>query len=221
MKRAFKIIIKFTCLLAMLQPVSGQTVADTSTAENSIRGKLLLTGGLGVNILGTLLQYQYSNCDYWHNGSYAITGMSRPMLVAAVDYGVGRRFSAGLSFGYQVAKVTVEDKYYLSAGKSIPYDDTWKRLLFAARGDFYFLQLERISMYAGVKAGYSKFSMRSERSSFEPDYTSQLDVKPLALSIQAHVGCNYFFTPMVGMNVEAGLGIGGPYLAEAGIVVKL
>ena len=163
-------------------------MADSSTTAGSVRGQLMITGGIGANIWGTLLQYNYMSGSYWKNTANTISGSSKPMFVIAADYGLGRRFSAGLAFGYQSAKVAVSDHYYISAGKPIPYEDRWKRLHFAVRGDFYFVQLERMNLYTGLKLGYSTFTMTSQRSEVQPLYTSQLHVKPLAVSVQERLG---------------------------------
>lgn len=208
------------CILFILSRLA-LGVNDSTAQERGVRDRLVLTAGAGINVLGTTLQLKYEESTYWRSRSATIAGRSTPVFLVAADYGFSPRISAGLSIGYQSATVDVSDNYYLSAGQPIVYADSWKRLHFAVRGDYSFFIQEHLQLYTGLKIGYNVYTMTSERAVVDSLYTSELNVMPYALSTQVHLGCNYYFNSVVGLNFEFGLGIGGPYLAECGIVVKI
>ncbi|HLC84120.1 MAG TPA: hypothetical protein VJI69_09835 [Bacteroidia bacterium] len=201
-----------------LNALSGKPFHLKSGAdEEGVKGKIIITAGVGLNLLGTTLELRYiGNTIYNFDGN--IAGHDAwPMINGAVDYGLGKQVSVGVAFGYQ--KVTMNLKNVVAANDK--HYDTWTRIHFAARGDYYIVAKENISLYTGVKLGYNLYSVSSTvPTSVYPGYTSNLWY-PQPLSAQAHFGFSYFVKGMVGFNAEVGLGYGVPYLFAAGVTVKI
>jgi hypothetical protein len=182
--------------------------------DSGIKGKIMITAGVGFNILGTNLVVQYDLSSAYSNSSFSAKGSSVPMINVGVDYGILRFLSAGVSFGYQTATVTSSDGVFT-------FVDSWKRIHFAARADYYMVKKENVSLYAGLKFGYNIYSMTSNYTAIDPNYTANLGVAPSPVSAQVHFGFSYYFKGIVGFNTEIGIGYGGPYMAAVGLAVKI
>jgi hypothetical protein len=186
-----------------------------SVSDDGIKGKILLTAGVGFNVFGTILEARYLLSSYYDFEGNIDGHTTSPMINLMLDYGLGKRFSVGAAFGYQTAKINFKDVY--TYGDS--YHDTWTRIHLAVRGDFHIIAKENVTMYTGLKFGYNLYTVKTNLTT--PGYLSNLDVDPQPISVQAHYGFSYFFNDMIGFNLEVGLGYGGPYLFAAGIAVKL
>lgn len=185
--------------------------------SEGMKGKILITAGAGLNLLGTTLELRYlANTIYSFDGN--ISGHTTlPMINAMVDYGLGEKVSVGVAFGYQ--KVVMNLKNIAVANDS--HHDTWTRLHFSVRGDYYIIAKEKINLYTGAKFGYNLYSVSSTvPTSIYPGYTDNLWY-PSAMSAQAHFGVSYFVNGMIGFNAEIGLGYGAPYLFGAGLAIKI
>lgn len=204
---------------------AGNVVNETVPAKNSslsgtgIKGKYLIGMGPGFNLMGAAIRLQYSNSTYWKDHDLSgLSGTSAPMFNVSADYGITERFSAGIAFGYQVLRLQVHDS---TESSGIIYTDLWKRVHIAARGDYYIVAKNKISVYTGLKIGYNVYSMSSTRTIFYPTYQQELNVHPSSLSLQAHIGMSCYFNSIVGANAEVGLGVGGPYLLALGVALKI
>jgi hypothetical protein len=187
------------------------TMAQEST-DDGIKGKIIIGANAGFNAFSTLLAARYVLSDFYDFDGYISKSTATPLYHLSVDYGFARKFSAGLDLGFQKANVTV--------GSSGSYFvDSWNRILIAARGDYHIIAKENMSLYTGLKLGYNMYTVTS--SSNIPNYESNLDVNPQAVSVQAHFGYSYFFQGKFGVNAEVGLGFGGPYLFSAGLAYKI
>jgi len=190
----------------MLHPVSD--------SDNGIKGKVMLTAGIGLNLFATYLEARYTLSTNYNFEGNITSHQSSPMFNAALDYGLGKRLSAGAAFGYQTARINFEDGTY-----GARYYDTWTRIHLAIRGDYYIIAKDNISLYTGAKFGYNMYTVNSTYN--VPGYVSRLDVYPSVVSVQAHFGFSYYAGGRVGFNTEVGLGFGGPYLIAAGLAIKI
>ncbi len=187
----------------------------TDDSEEGVKGKIIITGGLGVNFFGTALELRYAGGYYGYNN---ISHKASPMYNLGVDYGLGKQVSVGVAFGYQTTQIIYHD--VLVNGDS--YHDTWTRIHLSVRGDYYIVAKDEISLYTGIKAGYNMYTTTTNLplSSF-PNYIETLAVYPSPLSLQAHFGFSYFVKGIVGFNAEVGLGYAAPYVFAGGVTVKI
>jgi hypothetical protein len=190
---------------------------DTDTGDG-IKGKIMITAGIGLNFEGSSLVVRYAISPYYNSTDFISGHQTRPMINAAVDYGFAKKFSAGVAFGYQTIIMNMNN--VIVTGDS--YHDTWTRLHFAARADYYIVAKDNINLYTGVKLGYNIFTVTTTLPpAAYPDYIQNLGVYPNPVSVQAHIGFSYFVKGIVGVNAEFGLGYGGPYMFAVGATVKI
>lgn len=187
-------------------------------SDDGVKGKIMVTAGVGFNVFATLLEARYLLSSYYSFEGNISSSEASPMINAAVDYGFARKFSVGVAFGYQTAKINLRD--IVTTGDR--YTDTWRRLHFAVRGDYYIVAKENINLYTGLKFGYNMYTVSTTvPQNYYPGYLDNLDVYPQPMSVQAHFGFSYYFMDLVGFNTEVGIGFGGPYLFAAGLSVKI
>jgi hypothetical protein len=203
----------------------GNTSSDSKTllkgsgGDNGIKGKILVSAGVGFNATRTALLLNYSAHEGDVKGTPVINSSSQiPLINVGVDYGLARRFSAGIALGYQSIKLNAN-----AISNGIAGTDTWTRIHMAVRGDYHIVATDNVSLYTGLKFGYNMYSLKSTYSSVDPTYVADVKPigKPLTTGVQAHMGFSYFFNGMVGFNTEVGLAIGGPYYFAVGIGFKL
>jgi hypothetical protein len=204
-------------LLKRKKPFVISSLKET-TSEDGIKDKIMITAGAGLNVLGKLIEARYYLNDYYTFDGNISSSTSSPMFNVAGDYGLGKKFSIGVAFGYQTAKINITN--VLTTGDH--YYDSWKRTHFAVRGDYYIIAKEKINLYTGLKLGYNVYSVTTNMpANYFPGYLTHLNVTPNPVSVQAHFGFRYYFTEMIGFNTEVGLGFGGPYLFAAGLAIQL
>ncbi len=187
------------------------------SAEDGIKGKIMITVGVEFNSWGSALQKKYlSSRNYSFIGNIESHPAS-PMFYAMVDYGFSKKISFGIAFGYQTAKIKLkdidntEDKYF----------DSWQRVHLAARGDYFIISKENLNLYTGIKIGYNIYRVTSNvPESIYPGYLKNLDVYPSEGTFQAHLGFCYYIK-MIGLNAEIGLGYDLQYLCAVGIKIKI
>jgi hypothetical protein len=194
---------------------------------DGIKGKTIVTGGVGFNTTRIALLARYglhdaNNNSTPTNGFYSpiITSSSQtPIICLGVDYGLLKRFSVGAAFGYQSIKLNAN-----AQSNGIAGTDTWTRIQAAIRGDYYIVANDNVSLYTGLKLGYNMYNVSSTYTSINSHYISDLKAtvgNPVATSVQAHFGFSYFVGGMVGFNTELALGVGGPYYFAAGLTFKM
>ncbi len=175
----------------------------------------MVTAGVGLNLFKTNLAVRYALSSVYTYAAYTPTWKQTPMINAAVDYGLGKKVSVGVAFGYQRAVGTYTDGVF-------SFQDTWTRIHLAARGDYYIVATDNISLYTGLKVGYNIYNVSTTVSNtFYPNYITELNVHPSPVSVQAHFGFSYYFAKIVGVNAEVGIGYGGPYLFALGVTIKI
>jgi len=185
---------------------------------DDIKGKIILTAGVGFNTTAAATEVRYAASSFYSTnqiGSFSTTGSSSiPLINVMVDYGIGKKITLGLGFGYQTMKINWTDGVF-------NYVDSWSRIAIALRGDYRILARENIGMYTGLRVGYNIYSMTSTYTQIDPKYPTELNVSPTAVAVQAHFGFSYYFSGLVGVNAEVGLALGGPYFAAVGVTVKI
>lgn len=186
--------------------------------DEGVKGKIIVTAGIGLNWIGTTMELRYLTSNYYDYTDVMTGHQNTPMFNIAGDYGLMERLSVGVAFGYQTVRINFTD---ISAyGKND--HDTWTRLHFAVRGDYYIVANKNISLYTGAKLGYNIYTVETTISpAVEPNYLQNMNVYTNPISAQAHFGFSYFVNGAVGVNAEFGLGYGGPYMLAIGATVKL
>lgn len=189
-----------------------------SDSDDGVKGKIMITAGAGFNVFGTILEARYLLSSNYNYDGYISSHKTSPMYNLGVDYGLGEKFSVGVAVGFQTAKIQFSDLYTTNDN----YYDSWKRILIAARGDYYIIAKENISLYTGLKLGFNMYTVTTNLPPSDyPNYIENMDVYPQPASVQAHFGFSYYFNDMIGFNTEVGLGFGGPYLFHAGLAIKI
>ena len=186
--------------------------------DEGVKGKIIVTAGIGLNWLGTTMELRYLTSSYYDYSGSISGHQTMPMFNIAGDYGLLKNLSVGGAFGYQTVRINFSD----IGGPSLGYHDTWTRLHFAVRGDYYIVANKNISLYTGAKLGYNIYTVQTTiPASVEPNYLQNMNVYTNPISAQAHFGFSYFVNGAVGVNAEFGLGYGGPYMLAVGATVKL
>jgi len=218
--------------VTVLRNSSDMLLPPKKEGGDDVKGKMFITAGVGLNTIRASLFIKYglsplfvdsAKFDWYGNYGDGPSFTSTPMFHGIVDYGIGNKFTVGAGAGYQKATITgwehadynaASGTYYWSS-----YTDTWTRLNLGVRGLFHFVRKEKVSLYTGMRLGYNIYSHKTTYG--DPFYFSKLNVKPWALSVQALFGFGFYFTKMIGMNSEVGLGVGGPYYFHIGLSCKL
>ncbi len=181
---------------------------------DGIKGKIIIHAGIGLNLFKTNLDVRYRLSTAWDGAGTYPTIKQSPMINLGLDYGLGKKFSLGAAFGYQTATATLDDGY------GDPLIDKWTRIHFAFRGDYHIIATDNVCLYTGLKVGYNIYKVTTNiPAPFADTYISELS-KPSAISTQVHFGFSYFFASTVGINAEAGIGYGGPYILALGVTAK-
>jgi hypothetical protein len=195
-------------------PISLIRVNDSK--DSGIKRKIMITAGVGLNLLGRNLQKTYLKSSNYSFIGNIESHKTSAMFNAGVDYGIRKKISVGAAFGYQKAVINLmhldntDDRYF----------DSWKRVYLALRGDYFLRSKENFDLYSGVSIGYNKYTVTSNvPDTLYPDYLENMDVKPSELTVQGHVGFHYYIK-RVGFNAEAGFGYGAPIIGTFGLTVK-
>jgi Protein of unknown function (DUF3575) len=183
---------------------------------DGIKGKLMINAGVGINLLTTNLRVRYALSTAYNNAGTLPTFKETPMMNVGADYGLARKISVGVAFGYQTATGTYNDGYFA-------FQDHWTRIHMAARFDYHIVANENMSLYTGAKLGYNIYKVTSTYDTdptINATYISELS-PPSAISAQVHFGFSYWFAHVFGVNAEVGVGYGGPYLLAVGVTAKI
>jgi hypothetical protein len=203
---------------------------QTKDTEEGIKGKIIITAGIGLNASYLNFYRAYAVSDYATNftdNNFRVRSI--PMINVMADYGIGKKVSVGLSFGYQTTNVSWEYRDYSYNNSTGNYNnfteiitDKWTRFHFAARGDYRIIAKENLGLYTGLKLGYNTYTLNSTTATkYYSGYKESLDLHFSPVSVQAHFGFSYWFQGMFGVNAEVGIGVGGPYIGAIGATFKL
>lgn len=144
-----------------------------------------------------------------------------PVWNGTVDYGLTDNFSMGAAFGYQTFKLFFDNNQYVNNANILVSEDvkwTFSRMNIALRPLFHFGRNEDLDMYTGLRVGIIKWgdSHDSSDPNFEDGYAITFQG---TFGFQALFGMRVYFSDMIGMHFEAGLG--APFLIEGGISLRL
>ncbi len=237
MKRTTTILSMVFTGLFSLNAIAGDGIANANTpvsdgmvilkkgkesSSEGVKGKMMLTVGVGFNTVKSATVVRYDASSYFVNtmGGDATPkgGGLAPLYNIIFDYGLANKFTVGAGIGYQMFSVKWSDN---SGANLFSNTDNWTRLSLTVRGDFHFISKQHFSMYTGLRVGYNIYSMTTDANpTLFPNYTTSLNVTPSVFAVQAHIGLTYFFTPLIGINAEAGLAVGGPYVGAVGVKFK-
>ena len=144
-----------------------------------------------------------------------------PMYHIGIDYGILKRLSAGLSFGYQTFNINVDQQYYIGINSFVnnEFNYKWSRYHIAARGDFYIISRPKISLYTGLKFGYNHYVIKENHQAnyVLPEHKYNMP----ETTINLHSGFSYYYKNKFGLNAELGIGSAIPYFAAIGITTKI
>ncbi len=193
--------------------------------EGGIKKQILITAGVAFNFSDFNFKRRYDDGGFSTVSTfYSLSSKSSPFYNLVVDYGLFEKISLGLAAGYQTTVVDwgrtgYYDNYNFVADTSNG-SDTWTRIHVALRGDYRIIAKKNLGLYAGLRLGYNYYSVKSNATATNPDYLTKLNMHPLPVSVQAHIGFSYWLNGIVGLNTEFGVGIGGPYILGVGITGK-
>ncbi len=230
-------LLLFILLLFIQQSYAGNNgnmLVSKDSAEEGVKRKVIITANAGLNLMRTVLIYNYTHgSSPWNNHDERIgavvTGSFSPVYCIGVDYGITEWGSVGLAFGYQTITIHIDNNRQQAQHYNAPkgfYDDTWKRMYFGARFDYYISKHKNYLFYTGVKLGWSSYTMNSTLTPIKSTYPTDLNivsVSPFPINVQHHLGYAHYFNGSgnVGLNAELGLGFGGPYMLAVGLTVKI
>ncbi len=192
---------------------SMNTINDS--VETRIKGKLIITAGVGLNLWGRALQKTYLKSSNYSFIGNIESHRASAMYNTIVDYGISKKISIGAAFGYQKAIINLmhldntEDKYF----------DSWTRLHLALRGDYFIKSKENFDLYSGISICYNKYTVTSNvPDSLYPQYLDNLGVRPSLMTFQGHAGFHYYIKK-IGFNAEVGFGYGAPAIGAFGLTL--
>ena len=192
--------------------------------SDNVKGKLFITAGIAFNIFSIEQLARYTSSPLYLDSSnfgfdYA-TYRSTPLFHGLVDYGIAKKFTIGIGFGYQKNTVAdwEHDEYNPFTGyyDRYYYTDKWTRINIGARGLFHMVRTERISLYAGMRISGNMYTHSTNYG--DSRYFTKLKVHPAPVSVQVLFGFSVFVTKNLGFNTE--LGLGGPYFFSLGLTSK-
>lgn len=185
-------------------------MSGTTVKAQKEQGQISIGAGAGWSLIGGL----FSAISGGTNTTFA-----SPVWNATFDYGLSDNFSLGIAFGYQTMGINYVDYWYTnSQGTTVTEDFKWtlSRMNIAARPLIHFGHSEDLDLYAGIRAGITNWGSKTESS--DPNF-DEGQIKMGNFGFQALFGTRYYFSEMIGMHFEVGLG--APYLVEGGISVRL
>ncbi len=146
--------------------------------------------------------------------TFAQTTVDSKLVKADVGFGsgvsgmipVGVSYEQGI-YGFDDGAFITVGGYFGYAGKSTSYSYyDWKLRVIniMAQGNYYLKPIvNKLDIYAGLRLGYASITSKYEwKSGHESEYNWG---SPFGYDI--HVGVNYWFTDLIGVNAEVGYGI--------------
>jgi hypothetical protein len=231
-----KLLLSIACLMCVSSALSAKefpsysltkakhsfvikSLKDAADDENGIKGKIMISADVGLNTIGKNIELRYYGSSYYYYDGNISNSQASPFYNLGVDYGLGKKVSVGVAFGFQTARITFDQNV---SGNGVVAYDSWRRIHASVRGDYYIIAKEKISLYTGLKLGLNLYTVSTTLPSYNyPNYIENMGVTPQPLCVQAHFGFSYYFNGMIGINTEIGLGVGTPYLFAVGLAIKL
>lgn len=154
--------------------------------------------------------------DGFHaNSPYISFNGSTPLISFTADYGILNTISIGAAFSYQSAKVYYTPSRYSTSGLNyISRSNYAVRLLVNLNKK----HMDKLDFYAGIRLGGSYLTDYVQDANPATIYYLNYEFS-WVFSFQALLGIHIY--PTYHFGIQAELGIGPPYLVEAGIAVRL
>lgn len=177
----------------------------TASAQKE-SNQLVITTGMGYSISQSLIKKVLST-----DLSESEELKSIPLLNLMVDYGISDQFSLGVAYTFN--QFAWEESDVNESLTSISFT----RHNIAGRGLFHFGRNDDLDLYTGLRMGTTIWDISSEGN----DYDDNSDFSVLSgLSAQGLFGVRAYFSDVIGVNFEAGLGT-GPYFCAGGLSFRL
>ena len=187
-----------TVLLAVIATtfINAASVAQGNCVE---KGTIIVDAFYGYPYLaGAILRSAFTNTE----------GNVRNLnhLGAKAEYMVSEKIGLGIEFTYADASVSYRDSLYRT------YEAGIKKYRILGKLNFHFATTESIDPYFTIGAGLKNTTIYDNGSS-----ANSISINLVPVAVRIGVGVRYFFTDVVGVNAEVGLG--GPVM-QAGVSFK-
>lgn len=205
---------KLTLLFVMLV-LSG----STKLHAQKVKGQSVVGAGVGYSLAGALINSLVGPTASTAGFDYS----SIPVIAGSYDYAITEKFSLGAAVSYQSFTLKYNDFQtiigYDNTGYPIygttSFKETITRVNYALRPLIHFGKNEDLDMYTGIRLGLTKWGYKSDNATVS-GVAGDLGTN---FAPQALFGTRYFFSEMIGVNFE--FGIGAPYFIMAGVAVRL
>ncbi len=197
----------FLCFLALA--IVSLTHAQSQTQEspkNAVpKGKNIVNLYYGVSIVGAFYKSVASQA--------AIDVKTKTIGPVGLVYEhmVTDKIGIGAEFGYTNVYVGYNESqtYFTSGGASVTdnylYEYNFNTIRAMFRANFHFAESDKFDAYGLVSAGYRHTTFSFKTS--DPYYTGSVSItSPIPVGLKPGIGFRYFFTDVVGLNIELALG---------------
>jgi len=185
-------------------------LAPGNAHAQKYQGQINTTAGTSFSLTGLVVNAFLNAVD----NAQGVETTSIPGINTMVDYGVSDRFSLGAAYYYQ--SFTTNLSGYTDSSGQVVSGDYYIRITrqnAGLRTLFHFGDNDDLDLYAGARIGMTFWSWASDipnNSGVDFDDVIRSRVLP-----QGIFGMRYYFTPVVGVNLE--LAAGPPYFMMLGV----
>lgn len=194
--------------------------ASNANAQAVEQGTMLIDATYGFpNLFTTVLKNGYANDMIATDVKISSFGPA----ALKFEYLVSDKVGLGLEVGYANSGVTYKQDYSEFDENNNLVTNTYEykvscpRFRIMPKFAFHFGNNDNFDGYFSVSAGYSGSSLKVETK--QPGYTDAGSVSLAPFAARLAVGGRYFFSDVIGANME--FGIGGGALIAAGVSVRL
>ncbi|MEN9613501.1 MAG: hypothetical protein RLZZ628_4315 [Bacteroidota bacterium] len=168
----------------------------SSSGDAFAQGKFTLNLGYGLTTLGTNYFASYESF-----GNYSVSSLG-PIFVKA-GYGITDKIEAGLNFNYNQASATFSTPSFLGLNNNYTATYQYSSWSAIARVTGHFLTSEKLDPYWTAGVGYRSLAFKF--TSNDPIFPTLTPTISAPFAFEAGAGLRYYFTPNIGVYVEAGL----------------
>jgi hypothetical protein len=150
---------------------------------------------------------------------FASSKSTLPPISASYEYGVTEKIGVGGLIGYTASSYEFQT-LNLDPNSSSLYTNiktTYSYLIIGARGNYHFVNKDKIDVYAGAMLGYNVASAKTKETPDDPFYN--YDTGSIGgFAIGGHLGLRYMFSDKIGAFTEVGYNVG---YFNLGVTVKM
>ncbi len=177
------------------------------------KGTLLIDGYFGFpNLYKSILKSDYADGSGVSNVKVGGLGP----IGGRIEYLIADKVGIGVDVNYTSTSVTFTE-FSSSANTIYNYEIARSVFRFMPRFSFHFGNSESFDGYAGVGSGYRNAKWTFDSN--DPFYSGESISGIIPVAFRAFVGGRYFFSDLLGLHMEFGLG--GGALIQGGLSVKL